>query len=258
MTENGKAQIEAVGAGLIGFVVVVGAGALFMFSRGGSAVKAPPSSYAPVNSISGLSAPEHSALPARSGAPMGEAGAVASSPAPLLPAPLLPAGARDAAAPAAAPAPSAAAPADAGRSAFARKLVVTTHLDGSSSAHSSAKATVASAPAASAKPKPIVPKKAFVTPKLDLTNVPSLAATVHYGVSGRSELMGRAAGPVYNFSGRNAAKGQAPAPGVSGALSKVEAAQQQVDDSPLTDSDKAAINANLGKVRQAVVDGAAK
>jgi hypothetical protein len=248
MTQNGKAQIEAIGAGLIGFVVVVGAGALFMFHHGG-AVKAPASAYAPINETSGLSAPSPSVRPASAGAPMGESGAVASSPAPILPA------SERTAAPAAAPAPVAAvAPAVAAAgSAYSRKLVVTQHLDGTSSAHSSAKAVVASAPAARAKPR--APNKPFLAPKLDLTNVPSLAATVHYGVSGRSELMGRAAGPVYNFSGRDAAKSALQAPSSAGTLSKVEAAQQQVDNAPLADSDKQAINANLNQVRQAVSAG---
>lgn len=254
MTENGKAQIEAIGAGLVGFVVVVGVGVLFLMPRGGASVKAPPSSYAPVNVTAGLSAPDHSATPDRAGAPMGMTGTAASSPAPLLPE------SERAAAPAetasAAAAPAAAAPAAAAQSSFARKLVVTQHLDGTSSAHSSAKASVASASPSPAKALP--KKKVFLTPKLDLTNIPSLAATVHYGVSGRSELMGRAAGPVYNFSGRNAAKGQASAPTAAGALSKVDAAQDQIDNSPLADSDKAAINANLDQARQAVQNGAAK
>ncbi|MFI5346287.1 MAG: hypothetical protein ACHQ51_07930, partial [Elusimicrobiota bacterium] len=66
MTEYGKAQIQALGAGLIGFVVVVGAGALLMFPQGKASVKAPVSSYAPVDVASSLSAPVPVAKSARS------------------------------------------------------------------------------------------------------------------------------------------------------------------------------------------------
>lgn len=248
MTENGKAQIQALGAGLIGFMVVVGAGALLMIPRGQSAPKAPVSAYAAVDVSAGLSAPAASVrLPSSSGAPVGSAAAAASSPAPILPE-----SEREAAPQAAAPA---AAPESQAAAAPARRLAVTQHLDGSSSAHSSARAETA---ASAAKPaKAALAKKAFVAPKLDLSKgTQGALASVHYGVSNRAELMGRAAGPVYNFSGKSAAgqsqAADSQAPSTAGAMTQVEAAQQQIDSSGLDDASKAQLKDNLNQVRKVV------
>ncbi|MFI5347510.1 MAG: hypothetical protein ACHQ51_14140, partial [Elusimicrobiota bacterium] len=130
----------------------------------------------------------------------------------------------------------------------AKKLAVSQHLDGSSSAHSSAEASVA---AASAKTGGHPAKKPVIAPKLDLSKTPqgSLASSVHYGVNDRAELMGRAAGPVYNFAGRDVGQKAAPTPSAAGPMDQVDAAQKQIDDSSLSDADKATINATLGKVR---------
>lgn len=247
MTDHGKAQIQALGAGLVGFVVVVGAGAAFMLHRGGSPIKAPVSSYAPVDAVSALAAPAAAVKSNGAGTPMGETASVASSPAPLLPASERAADSEAAAS--AAPAAAPAAPSHAAEApSFSRKLVVTQHLDGTASATSSAKAVVAAAPA-----KAHPAKKPFLAPKLDLSKTQSaLASSVHYGVSNRAELMGRAAGPVYNFSGKKAPQQFPQGPSAAGAMQQVDDAQRQIDNSPLDDSDKAALKANLGQVRQAV------
>lgn len=251
MADHGKAQIQALGAGLVGFVVVVGAGAALMLHHGGSPIKAPASSYAPVEEASALPAPAAAAKTERAGVPPAMSALAPSSPAPLLPASERAANA-EASAAAASAAPGRAAPAPS----FSRKLVVTRHLDGTASAASSAKASVADAPAKSER-RP--EKKPFIAPRLDLSKTQSaLASGVHYGVSSRAELMGRAAGPVYNFSGKKGQAQQIPqSPSPAGAVQQVDDVQRQVDDSPLDDSDKAALKANLGQVRQAVETTAA-
>lgn len=182
---------------------------------------------------------------------MGETASAASSPAPLFPASER---ATESEA-AAASAPAASGPA-AETPSFSRKLVVTRHLDGTSSAKSSARATVAAAPAKS-EGRPA--KKPFLAPRLDLSKTQSaLASSVHYGVSNRAELMGRAAGPVYNFSGKKAPQQVPQGQSSAGTMQQVDDAQRQVDNSPLDDSDKAALKANLGQVRQAVETSAAQ
>jgi hypothetical protein len=256
MTENGKTQIQAIGAGLIGFVVVVGAGALIMFPHGAASVKAPLSSYAPVDVNSGLAAPTakiaraaEPAMPAPEAAPQSS------------PAPLLSDDARDpdsdASAPAAAPqasAPASQASAAAPKSAAtmsAPKLVVTQHLDGSSSAHSSAKAAVAAAPTAfAARPA----KKAALAPKMDFAKAAqgTVASSVHYGVSDRAELMGRAAGPVYNFSGGAAGKTAAPQVGEPTGAIEIDSIQKDIDNSALNDADKSKLKAQLDSAARVV------
>jgi hypothetical protein len=245
MSEDGNDQMKAFVAGLLGFVVVVVLGGLLILRQGGVTVKAPVANYAPVEAAP---APAPSAQipvsrPARA--------AVASSPAPLLPA-----GDLDEPATAApAPAPSAAA----ASGPAAAKLAVSQHLDPGSSAESSASASAAPAhPSAKA---PAAKKKGLLAPKLDLSkNQGSLVTTVHYGVSNRAELMGRAAGPVYNFSGKNAAAQGAPGGPAQGdadstaaadaGATGVDAARQSVDASPLSPEDKAKILENLNQAQQ--------
>lgn len=238
MTENGKAQIQTLGAGLLAFVGVVGAGALLILPHGGAAVKAPNTVYAPVDAASALAAPASPVKIDRAAAPA-PAGSMTSSPLPLLPA-----SERE-------DAPGAAAEAAAGSStpsSNVRRLVASQGLDGSSSASSTAQASVASASAAKIAAKSV--KKTFVAPKLDLSKTSAIASTVHYGVSSRSELMGRAAGPVYNFAGAKA-DGQS-AQVAAGSMQGIDAAQQQIDSSNLTDAQKATIDSSLGQVRQTV------
>jgi len=114
-------------------------------------------------------------------------------------------------------------------------LVVTRHLDATQT--TSAKASAAVVPAL--EPTGTLPKKKFVAPKLVTTRNGSIATTVHYGVSSRSELMGRAAGPVYNFKSPGAKKAAAPAGKIGGqAAVKIEEVQKQLEGSSLDDKAK--------------------
>lgn len=253
MTEQGKAQIQMVGAGLVGFAIVVGGGgALLVLPHGGSSSRPAASIAVTAPTSSALSVPVPATAGVTTGAPMGEASAAASSPAPILPESAREETPAPAAVVAAAKAPVAtAAPAPA--SSF-NKLVASQHLDGGSSASSSA-----SASAAAFKPKADKPmKKPFLAPKLDLSKTQSaVASSVHYGVTGRSELMGRAAGPVYNFSGKDAGAGQAVQVAAGSMGQQVDAAEAQVDSSGLNDHDKAVLSGQLNKAKQAVTATAA-
>jgi hypothetical protein len=93
--------------------------------------------------------------------------------------------------------------------------------------------TTASAPAAHAAPAAV--------PQAHLAAVGS----VRYGMAGRSELMGRGAGPVYNLKGASNSQ-----PGDVNTLIKqvgpmVQAAEQQVDQSTMDDAAKAALKQNI-------------
>jgi hypothetical protein len=250
MTEQGKAQIQMVGAGLVGFAIVVGGGgALLVLPHGGSSSHTAVSTAVATPSASALSVPSATTAGVTAGTPVGEASAASSSPAPILPD-----SAREAA-----PAPSVAAavtnaPAAPAPASSFNKLVASQHIDSGSSATSSA-----SASAAAFKPKADKPmKKPFLAPKLDLSKTQSaVASSVHYGVTGRSELMGRAAGPVYNFSGKDAGAGQAVQVAAGSMGQQVDAAEAQVDSSGLNDHDKAVLSSQLNKAKQAVTATAA-
>jgi hypothetical protein len=242
MKDQGKkSSIQPLAAGLLGFVGIVGLGSLVILHHGGAAVKAPVSVYAPVDADPGGPSPLRSLRPAEADS---SAAANAASPAPVLPADAV--GSQNAAA---LPAPSAA-PKDASAAIPAANLVAGAHLDSSGSASSSA-----SAAAAAPKLKTAPARKPFLAPKLDLSKSQgTVASTVHYGVSTRTELMGRAAGPVYNFSGNAGAKqgGQVAADNASasGALQQVDAAQKKLDASDVPDADKAKFDRDLNQIRQ--------
>ena len=236
-----KSPIRTVAAGLLGFVGIVGLGSLVIMHHGGAAPKAPVAFYSPVNADPAAPAPLRAA-----GTSSLAASAAASSPAPMPPSEAV----RNETAAAAVSAPSAA-PQDAPAAAPGAKLVAGAKLASAGSASSSASASVAAAaPALKAAPA----RKPFSAPKLDLTKTSgAVASTVHYGVSGRSELMGRAAGPVYNFSGNAGAKGgqvAADNASASGALQQVDAVQKQVDASDVPDAEKAKLDKDLNQVRQ--------
>ncbi|MFI5361738.1 MAG: hypothetical protein ACHQ49_07190 [Elusimicrobiota bacterium] len=250
-----KSSIQALAAALLAFVAVFGAGSWLLLSHDGAAVSAPAVAYAPVDADSGMPSP---ALSAPSSLPRSALGASASA----SPAPLLSDDARDEnpGAPGAAPGAAATATASGGTaSGAAPKLAVDQHLDTSGSASSSASAS-ASADAPAAKTTVAAAKKRFLAPKLDnAKNQGTIAASVHYGVNSRAELMGRAAGPVYNFSGKGggpSAGGQVAAansaPNTAAALQQVDAAQKQLDASDASPSDKARLDADINKVRQDV------
>lgn len=213
MTENGKSQIQTVGSAMLGFALVVGVGALSLMSRGGSA-KVPSHASRPP-AIPSMPAPEPARLAETAEAPEAASVANASS--------VLPSVMKEPA-----PAPEAAA------SPKPAALVVTRHLDATQT--TSASASVAAAPAAkTAEPA----KKEFVAPKLVAPKNGTIASSVHYGVSSRSELMGRAAGPVYNFKGRGAKRTQTGDGKIAGdAATKIAEIQRQVESSDMDEKSK--------------------
>jgi hypothetical protein len=258
VSEKGRSLVQIFGAGIIGFAGVAGLGGILLLRPGGAAIKAPAAVYLPVDAAPALSVPSPSPFTlsgaARGGAPVGEAAAAVSSPAPLLTD-----DARDSNAPGATAAAVPPVPA-----AFAAPHL-TSALPGAAPAAASAATASAASPASAASAKRAAPApKPFVAPKLDLSkSAGSLAASIHYGVSDRSQLMGRAVGPVYNFAGRGAGGGrgaQVAADSMQPLVQvsqQADAAQKQVDASDLSDADKARIDAGLSALRQpaAIVPG---
>ncbi|MBI3564108.1 MAG: hypothetical protein HY079_02805 [Elusimicrobia bacterium] len=237
MTEHGKASIQMVAAGLIGFALVVGGGgALLVLPRSSPAPKAASVARASVAAGTALAVPAPAARPATAVAPAGGTAVAASSPAPILPE-----SAREEAA-----APVAAAPAAA--AAAAPKLAVTRHLEVAHQA--SIPAAVPAAPVARLDAAPA--KKPFVAPKLDLSKTQSaVASSVHYGVSSRAELMGRAAGHVYNFSGKGAKNAQSAQVAAGSMDQQLDAAQAQLDSSGMSEHDKAVVSETLKTAKKA-------
>lgn len=193
MSEQNQSNVQALGAGIIGFVAVlaVGGGALMVHSSQQAKSAAKP--VAAAEPIDLGAAPPR---PAMSAPRVQQEERRAESPAPLIgedkiesvptPSP------RDARGrPAQAPSESPAA---------GYGLQETAGLDTSGNG-SSAKAVVgntivAEKPVAKAAGK----KKAWAKPAATGSGTHAVAS-VHYGVTSRSELMGRAAGPVYNVAG---------------------------------------------------------
>jgi hypothetical protein len=246
MTEQGKSQIQTLAAGFLGFAGVIGLGSLVILHHGGPAAPGAVSVYAPVDAAEALAVPARVGKTDSSGAPIGR-DAMASSPAPLLSDEIRADAATDRTAAAAGAAVAAGA-----NSGAAPKLIAAQPLDSASSASSSAQASAGSAP------KKIPPaKKPFAAPKLDLTRSQgTIASSVRYGVSDRSELMGRAAGPVLNFSGKSlggqSAEVAAGSMDAAGAIQQVNDAQKKVDASDATSADKSQTDQNLNQVRQTV------
>ena len=248
-----KSSIQALAAGLLGFVGVVGLGGALILHHGGASVE-PSASYPPVDADSGLRAPVRAAP--------GSPAEVSPGPASSSPAPLLSDDARDEGSASAASAATAGSPASAGMTSAAvgstssaAKLVADSTLGGEGSASSSASASVSTAAVAAAAKAKNSTGNAFLAPKLDLSkNQGTIASTVHYGVSDRHELMGRAAGPVYNFSGRSGQSqgGQVAADNTAaaGAIRQIDAAEKEIDSSGVAASDKAKIDQTLNQVRQ--------
>jgi hypothetical protein len=238
MAEQLIRQAKMVGAGLVG-ALVGGAAVLVLMPR------APAS--APVQTSAGLFAPP----PARSsavGAPLVAELPMRSVPA-ASPAPILSADFRTDDSAGASPAPSSAAPGKAASRASAAsgaapKLIATGSDDVSASASGAAVASAASshgsAPQAaagrsSARAKPSAAKDPLAA---------SVAATVRYGSADRAELMGRAAGPIYNFG----AVGEKGDP-IAAAVQQVDAAQQQMQSAPgVSAADQTALTQQVGQV----------
>lgn len=243
MSEQTKGNLQVFGAGILGFVAVVAVAGLLL-TRFEGASHAPAAAAAPPIEAGILSLP----APA------------ASAPAPLArpasPQPLL--GAHDegfveeiAAAPAHVRlAAGASAGADAAGSAPSSlgALGAPRH-HGQGESVSSAKAEVkefstleARAPEASAPAAKPMPRL-----KLDTTRG-AVASSVHYGVRSRSELMGNAAGPVYNFKGSKPAASGRSAELAAEASAKLDDIEKQLEgNTALTAEQKAEIRKKIGQ-----------
>jgi len=249
MDQQGKAQIQAVGAGLLGFGLVVGLGSYFVVPHGLSA---------PASMAARGSAPLFAPVPTRSvdaGAPAAgvadSAAAPASSPAPLLsdefrpdPAPAAAIAAANSATGSAASAPTSVAAAN-GSASAAPRLIATAPLgisaSGAQSGAASTPAGKTAAPSAASASAAPAAKSAGAASRGVVA-----AAVVHYGVSDRAQLMERGAGPVYNFG----ALGEKGDP-IAGAVRQVDAAQRQFNGvSGASDSDKAAIQQDVDQVHE--------
>ena len=203
MSEQNKSNLQAFGAGLLGFVAVmaIGGGALMVrSSQQAKSAARPDAAAAPID----LGASMPRSAPSSATASKERR---AESPAPLMGEDESQGSEAPVAASAASVSEAAASDSAQSVNSEAARLKVTQHLDmpgNGSSATAVVKNTLEPEKAAKAGSK-----KAAA--KLDPTGGGSNAiAAVHYGVTSRSELMGRAAGPVYNFKGKGKTGGSAP------------------------------------------------
>lgn len=237
MSDQSKSNIQALGAGFLGFVAVVtvGGGLMLMHSSRqaqSSAKPAPAAAPIDLGSSGGLPAAASSSMPrerrAESPAPLiGDEGKLEPD-----------------SSPSSSAAPSAAAKAAAGqaKAASAPALKPTEHLkaDGAStSAAAIVKNTIEAEKPAKAADEKLVPAAKLPEP----SGAGAVASSVHYGVTDRSELMGRAAGPVYNFKGTGgtANSGAAAAAAQSDVQAKLAGLKKQLEDSNLPAEQRAAI-----------------
>lgn len=87
----------------------------------------------------------------------------------------------------------------------------------------------------------------------------ALASTVQYGVTDRSALMGRAAGPVYNLKGGAPKQSQAARmKGADSAAAKLEEARQSASKAPLTSEEKALLDEQLKKAGETLAPAGAQ
>lgn len=239
MSEQNRSNVQALGAGLLGFVAVmaVGGGAMMLHSshRAGSAA-APAPAAAPIDL--------EAAMPRPSMQPSGmQKERRAQSPAPLI--------GDDEESSAAESAPSAAPRAaepspESAPAAKASGLAVARHLDtegNGSTAEAAVKNTVEEKKAPKLQGK-LPGKKAL---KLETAaGDGAVASSVHYGVTSRSELMGRAAGPVYNFKGAKGGEGKAAAGKMAAdADGKIADLRRQLENSDLPADQRAKLLKDL-------------
>lgn len=248
MSEQAKSNFQVIGAGVLGFVAVVG-GAFAVMSQ----LAPRPVATAGVAQPS-LSAPDALSAPAAAPRSLGAGERRQASPQPLLGAMPEDAPQEQTAASAASVAAehsAAGAAASAAASPESLGALGAPRHSGKGESVSTARAEVkrfesrtaqSAAPAAAPAAKPM--------PRLKLDNArTSIASSVHYGVTSRAELMGNAAGPVYNFKG---GKGGADAERVA-ALTKqagqdIDALEKQIDaNDALTPEQKAHIKKTLGQ-----------
>lgn len=242
MSEQTKSNFQMIGAGFMGFVAVVGAAGLLLTQLSGRSA-APQAA---------LSAPESHKAPGALSmtASRVTADKPASSPAPMTGYAADDAAEQTAAAEAAAAAAAVSAvDADVSQQTSLGAMGDPRHA-GKGETVSSASAEVkniAAAPKAESAAKP-VPRI-----KLDKNQARgSIASSVHYGVTSRSELMGRAAGPVYNFTGRSVAGSPRISELSGSAQSKIADAEKKIDESNLTPEQKRDMKQRLQNARESV------
>lgn len=241
MSDQGKSNVQAIGAGLLGFavVMVIGGGALMAHrSQQAKTAQQPVAAGAPID----LGA----SMPRPSLSPISHKERRAESPAPLL-------GETEEseaveAAPAEAPssAPAAPSPESAPRARPSSRLETTAHL-AAEAGRSTAVGVVGNTLAPEKEAAAPAPKKALGK-KAPLTIDPAAGAavaSVHYGATSRSELMGRAAGPVYNMKGGGRQTG-----GVTGKLAgdvsdKIVEIRRQLEASGLPADQRAKLQKDL-------------
>lgn len=269
MSEQSKSNLQVFGAGAAAFgaVVILGGAALMAYSSWrASAEPAPAAPPIDLSRSSEAPVPDRERVARESRAP---------SPAPLIgdeesadePA----AAAADDPVPAMSAAPAASAPQAAETAAAVKAALKQVQAIGASGAATSAEAKIASVEPqkkdeSAAVPAVVPARSKLKAPRLELKG-DAVAATVQYGVTDRSRLMGRAAGPVYNFKGAGGGASQAARmPGASGkattaataaapatvAQDQVDAVKKSVDATALSAEEKRLIQAELDKVSQAV------
>lgn len=216
MSDQNKSNFQALGAGLFGFVAVmaVGGGVMMLHSSHQAKSAATPApAAAPIDLTSSMPSPsmrpsglqkerrESSPAPliGDDGSSSDESSAVEA--AETAPAPSAPSAAPRAAAPSPESAPAAKASA----------LEVTRHLDAEGNG-STAESVVKNDVEEKSAPNPQGKLPGKKAPKIEVAaGDGAVASSVHYGVTSRSELMGRAAGPVYNIKGGNVAEAKTAA-----------------------------------------------
>lgn len=245
MSEQNQSNFQALGAGLLGFVAVMtlGGGALMVHSsQQAKSAARPVAAAAPIDLGASLPRPALSS-------PRASEERRAESPAPLigedriesLPSPIPP-GAREGVAQASADASA------------APGLEVTSHLDAAGNG-SSAKAVVKNTiapekPAAKAAGRKALPKPVPAGASSETV------ASVHYGVTSRSELMGRAAGPVYNVKGGSAKGGSIAAGKMADANGKLADIQKQLEAAGLPADQRAKLQKDLADATKDLSDAA--
>lgn len=249
MSEQTKSNVQMAGAGFMGFVAVVGAAGLLLTQLSGRRAEAPVAS-APA----AVSAPASPSLPMTASRPVSEARQ--NSPAPIIGSVADDVVDEAAAAAAAAGASEAAAYGETSAGAAGRAALGAMgapRFAGKGDSVSTASSEVRRFAAAPDAAPPAPDHKPVPRIALDKSAARgSIASSVHYGVTSRAELMGRAAGPVYNFTGRSVA-GRPRFAELSGdANGKITDVEKSIDASDLSPEQKREMKARLQNVRDGV------
>lgn len=257
MSEQNQSNFQALGAGLLSFVAVmaVGGGAMLVHRSNQAKAGAPPAAAAAPIDL-GADAP-------RPMAPAVRAERRAQSPAPLIGDAGTTEEAAETAAPAAAAAsaaspraPAAESPAlspeAAPRQDSRSRLQVAEHVEasaGESTAAAEVKETAARERAKAPAPLKKAAKKA-VAPIGDAAG--TAVASVHYGATSRNELMGRAAGPVYNIKGGARPTKSATGKMADDATTQIAGLRKQLDTAGLAPEDRAKLQAQLDEAMKSM------